>query len=220
MPVVIDGFTIDVAKVEQHSFENEVTSFPVEKGADVTDHVRARPISVSIDGVVSNTPIGSRSEEGEGDGKLPVDDALAHLRSLRERREPVTIETNLGRYEDMILQSLYTPQDATTGLALRFSAVFVQLALVSTERTTIRVKIPAAKAKVNLGQKTSPEVAALKPTFDPEVDSHHVRTITHNGQPALLNTKTYWNKTEAGGVRRVPTATGGGPTVGGVIPGL
>jgi hypothetical protein len=154
--VIIDGYPIDAALSEEHSFDNEVTAHPVERGADVTDHVRARPIVVSIEGLVSDTPIGAIAGLRAPD-VLPSDDAFARLRDLRDRREPVTIETSLQVFRNMVLQSLSVPRDARNGDALRFRATFQQVRLVVTERTVVDVAVPRAAKKVNRGTKPAPE---------------------------------------------------------------
>lgn len=57
--VLIRGFVIDVTISEDHTFDSEVTEFPVESGSTISDNVRPKPITLSMDGIVSNSPIGS-----------------------------------------------------------------------------------------------------------------------------------------------------------------
>lgn len=47
----------DVCTDEQHHLQSEATEHPVEKGADVTDHVRPKVARLSLSYFVSNTPI-------------------------------------------------------------------------------------------------------------------------------------------------------------------
>lgn len=148
--ILIDGFEIDAALSEEHTFDSEVTEHPVEKGADISDHVRARPIEVTIDGVVSDTPIGSLAQRRTG---VPSSDAFARLMQIRDAREPITIQTSLKTFENMILQSLSAPRDSSTGDAFRFRASFIQVQLVTNERTTVVVAQPRGAKKVNLGNR-------------------------------------------------------------------
>lgn len=53
----IASIWIDVSVREQHNSSAEVTKFPVEEGADITDHVRLSPNQVVIEGVVTNQPL-------------------------------------------------------------------------------------------------------------------------------------------------------------------
>lgn len=173
MALIIDGYEIDIAEVEEHTFENEVTEHPVESGSDITDHVRARAIVVSVDGIVSDTPLEAlarrRNELVEVGGETffkPSEEAFARLLEINATREPITIETSLRVYTDMVLERFSAPRNAGTGDALRFSATFRQIRLITNERTTVIVSVPRGKAKVNRGQAFAPDVEAPKKTSD------------------------------------------------------
>lgn len=166
--VLIDGFEIDAAISEEHAFAAEVTAHPVEKGADVADHIRPQPVVVSIEGVVSDTPmLGLADRRGDRDSSgrfqyLPSNDALAWLKAIRDRAEPITIETSIGLYENMLMESLSIPQTAAGGGALRFRASFKQLRVVTNERVQVRVELPKAAKKVNRGTKPATPVPEAK----------------------------------------------------------
>lgn len=192
--VFIDGFEIDAAAQEEHSFDSEVTEYPVEKGADIADHVRSRPIVVTIEGIVSDTPLGSLRERRITEFGDPLvagdvsEGMFAKLQKIRDAREPVTIVTSLRKYDNMVLQSISIPRDATTGDALRFRAQFIQIVLVTNARTVIRTAEPGGKKKTDQGNKpTAPVPANAAPKVAPTVNTR---------KPP---------------VRRVP-ATGGGET--------
>ncbi len=207
--ILIDGFAIDIATTEEHQLDSEVTEYPVEEGSDIADHVRARPIMVSLDCIVSNTPIGPiadtrRAEGSVSDSELlapssPADDAYAKLVAIREAREPITITTSLKTYENMLLESLSIPRSARTGDALEFRASFKQLLLVTNRRTTIRTKIPRAKKKVNRGHKPT---EAVRTTATPPA----VQAAPPPSPKTDTNTRRLVN---AGPSRRVPIASGG-----------
>jgi hypothetical protein len=160
--VIIKGYALDSARIEEHTFEADVALEPAESGAMMTDHVQPMPVSFTVEGWVSDTPIGAmvakRAEfaliSGEAFAR-PSDEAFAHLRQIYEDREPVVVETDLLRYDNMIMRSLSIPVDATTGDALMFRAEFVQVRIVQNERVTVRVAVPRASKKKNLGHKTS-----------------------------------------------------------------
>jgi hypothetical protein len=52
-----DIILIDVTMSETTNLEAEITEHPVEDGPDVTDHVRPKPISIDIEGIISETPL-------------------------------------------------------------------------------------------------------------------------------------------------------------------
>lgn len=49
--------TLDVAAKVQHTSTNQVTDHPVEIGSNVSDHIRPDPNVLTIEGVISNTPL-------------------------------------------------------------------------------------------------------------------------------------------------------------------
>ncbi len=64
----IDGFLLDCATSETPVFEADVTSHPVEKGSDVTDNMRVKPVRYTVEGIVSDTPIGVVALEPDRQG--------------------------------------------------------------------------------------------------------------------------------------------------------
>jgi hypothetical protein len=160
--VTIDGFEIDCAIREEHLFQSDVTEHPVESGSDIADHIRPKPPTVSIEGVVSDDPIGpiaGRRGDLNASGRLefsPTVDALAFLKAIYAERRVVTIVTGLGTYEDMALPELSIPRDAKTGAALRFMATFRQVRFVTNERTTVSVAVPLAAKKADRGHRPAP----------------------------------------------------------------
>lgn len=163
MSVEIDGYVVDVFVTEEHSHEAEVTQWPVEEGADITDHVRLLPDSVTLEGIVSDTPIGAVADQ-RGADVLPSEEAYTILLAIRENRKTVSVKTSLTTYHNMILKSLTEPRSATTGEALRFRATFVQITTVKNERTVVKVSLPRGNKKVNRGNKVA------KPVDTPDPD--------------------------------------------------
>lgn len=156
--VKIDDIVVDVALAEEHTFENEVTSHPVETGSDVTDNSIVKPDSISLDCVISNTPLsttGRTVNDQVVPSSSPADEARAKLLALRLSREPVTVVDSLGTWPDMVLEHLSIPRSAKTGDALAFKVIFKKLVIVTNERATIPVAIPRAQSKVKRGTKPS-----------------------------------------------------------------
>lgn len=158
----IDALVLDASISESHQAEVEVTEHPVESGAAIVDHARPKPDSVTIEGVVSNTPLDTTQ----------TDDALtayAKLLALKDSPKLITIVTELRTYEDMLLTSLSVPRDTRTGDALRFTAVFKRVKLVKNKSTTVTVtKEPKGKKKASAGKQTAEQqvldaAAALGP---------------------------------------------------------
>jgi hypothetical protein len=165
----IGGYVVDAALSEDHNFDSEVTSFPVERGANISDHIRQLPKSVTIEGIVSDTPIGragvvrsgvaALQEEGVIEAVPFSAEALDTLLSIQARGEPVTITTSLRIYENMALEKLSVPRDQSTGGALRFNATFTEIRIVENRRTRVRTATPGSKSKSRSGNKPAKPVA-------------------------------------------------------------
>lgn len=152
--VMINNFLIDCSISENHSFESDITDYPVESGSNVSDNIRPLPIQIEIEGLVSNTPIGPMvniralsSQFGSflDLGTKPAEDAYELFMQIRDAREPITIQTSLRTYDNMAMQSLSIPKGDHQD-ALRFTAKFKQIISVENVRS-IRVSTPIGKGK-------------------------------------------------------------------------
>ena len=157
--IMIGTYVIDASITESHTYESQVTEFPVEQGSAISDNVRPMPIVVMIQGIVSDTPIGvmadqRNSEHGDqaflpttdaatakarGDQQsAPSIDALAAMLAIRDARQPVPIVTSLSSFDNMVLTNLEVPRDAQTGASLIFTATFKQITIVTNQRVLVR----------------------------------------------------------------------------------
>lgn len=58
-----DILPIDCTVSRSTNFENELTQHPVEDGPDVTDHIRSKPITMQIEGIISESPLGIEGQK-------------------------------------------------------------------------------------------------------------------------------------------------------------
>lgn len=166
--IQVGDYFLDAAITEEHSFENEITEFPVESGAMVADHVQVKPDWLTFEFIVSDTPLGDVLAKRAGDlidpyeelldpyKTLPSEEALAFLLAVRNSRETITIVTGIRTYDDMICESLKIPQDASTGHALKGTATFKQVQIITNERVVIKTAQPRGQKKRRLGSKSAP----------------------------------------------------------------
>ena len=147
---MINDYLIDVSVQEDHTYESEVTDYPVESGGSFSDNIRPKPITISMTGIVSDSPLADISRER---AKNPLyvasgkESRMAYgvLVAIWREREPVTIRTSLGTYKNMALTSLSIPRSKDTGAALHFTAQFQQIQTVTSKR--VRVAVPACRGK-------------------------------------------------------------------------
>lgn len=55
--VEFPGIVFDATVQETHNLNSEPTEHPIEEGSPVTDHVEVKPREISIEGIISNTPL-------------------------------------------------------------------------------------------------------------------------------------------------------------------
>lgn len=175
----IGDFILDVVLNESHKMASDVTEYPIEGGGTLSDNIRPKPLEISVEGIVTNHPLPSnliaqqqvakplfsQPDTVSGGSTTPAvikhlrsDEAYEYLRKLWLSRDVFTIRTSLGVYTNMTVQSIDTTRDSGTGDALRFTAQFKQLEILTNERTTRK---PGYGGKRRRGpQGTDPNVGA------------------------------------------------------------
>lgn len=160
----------DCLESENPELENEITDHPVERGADITDHVRPKPLSLQITGFVSNTPVNAQAQQriirsqGVDITTTSVEDSPAGavgyaenardiLEGLRVSADLLTIVTPSRVYSNMVIQKLAYPRDARTGDAMRFNMSFKEIRFAENQRSIqVLAKEPKAKKKTDIGK--------------------------------------------------------------------
>lgn len=140
--VRIGRFVLDVSLDESHTFEADVTEFPSETGATLTDNIRPKPIKVSVTGIVSDSPLGSNADNSASIADLPPGtlsllrsaQAFEYLKSIWESRDVVDIRTSIGTFDNMAMTSFDIPRSKETTGGLKFTASFQQIQKVSNLR--------------------------------------------------------------------------------------
>lgn len=110
----VGGVTLDATLSEDHEYNSRVTSFPVEDGGDISDHIIKEPERVQITGVVSDTPLAILSSFNRSI------DAFNRLIQIYDNRERITVVTGIRVYTDMVMTSLQVPRNVQTGQSLNF----------------------------------------------------------------------------------------------------
>lgn len=177
-PTLIGDLALDCTVTETHTATSTVTEHPVESGANITDHIRPDPVQLSITGIVSDTPIGSRQVQRSievGGASVQVTQqeppssatgfgraAWAKLDAIRTAAKPVKVVTRDKTYDSMALVSLSVPKESKTGGALYFTAQFKQIRIVY-NRTTKVVVAKATKSHKKQDTGKQPTAAVEQP---------------------------------------------------------
>ena len=111
----IGSITFDNTISEEYKFSSNVTSYPVERGTVVSDHIMNMPDTIILTGLVTDTPL---SVFATFNRSISVFNSLI---DLHERREVVTVQTGLKRYDNMAITSIDVPRTVKTGQTLTFT---------------------------------------------------------------------------------------------------
>ena len=171
----IGVMTLDISIKETHIRTATVTENEIEDGSIVTDHVNVNPEKLTIDGEISEFPIGLGGVAGvtavglqrkilgseglvKGVRKKP-EDAYQYLVDVFEAGEPIEIITGLQAYEDMVIEELSVPRTSKDGKSLLFSAKLKRVIFAVTELTASFKLDPEANAteKTKKGKQSSKE---------------------------------------------------------------
>ncbi len=139
--VKIAGYPIDLARSEEIRYPSKITSHPAESGTDFTDHIKNDPIEITLECLVSDTPIGAIATDttrSNLDGRKPSEDAHARMVAVRDARIPVVVECSKGTFENMGLESLTEPANSSTTGGLTFTVRF-QPSTVGSKSATLRI---------------------------------------------------------------------------------
>lgn len=166
MSVFIDGYEIDLFLAVEPNFQNQITSHPVENGAEIGDHIITKPITLVLQGVVSDTPFGLLAERRDPN-VVNSQEAYDRLVAIREAKKLVTVITGVyPPFTNMALRTLSPPKSATTGDSIRFRVVFEQIQLVDVaiEKKVTLVRLPRQKKKKRKGHRPAiPKPDVKKP---------------------------------------------------------
>ncbi len=173
---IIDGFAIDVVDNVTISRPSQSTEFPVERGVDVADHVRTLPVKISLQGTVSDTPIGFFVLERAEISK-PSEAAREHFKAIQEARSLITVVLAQGTFTNMVLVNVTEIDNSRIGDAYSFRAEFKEIKLIDNNRVFVEVANPRARKKRKRGSKSPKETPKQAP--EPAAKTKRNQSILH-----------------------------------------
>jgi hypothetical protein len=148
MPTVkIDTFVLDAFLKEEHEAEIEITKHAVEKGVKITDHARPKPRVITVDAIVSNSPLVPAQVAQMSLGMSPGQNARQYLLDLWKTPRVVPITTGVETYQNMLMASHKETRDAKTGDVYLATMKFEEVRFVQGKTTVVATKQVKGKAK-------------------------------------------------------------------------
>lgn len=138
---------LDATVSESESLTVDWTEHPIESGASVTDHAVVRQPELSLEGVITRTPLWMSAEAGNVD-PAHLDTQLDALRGMLADREPILIVTGLRAYEGYRMTSLTISRAAGDGQSVKVSMSLKPMQIVEAG-TVLLPPLPIKPAKAN-----------------------------------------------------------------------
>ncbi|EOV9673076.1 phage baseplate protein [Cronobacter turicensis] len=123
----------------------EVTSYPVENGGEVSDHVQIKNNTFKLSGIITETPVRLEKDllYSAGVNGTRISQAIEYLDKIFDSRQPITLVTEHRVYESVILSGI--SYDYKSEHAMQFDLEFEQIRLVS----SATVNVIATKTQAN-----------------------------------------------------------------------
>lgn len=143
----------------------EPTSSPVEDGSEVNDHVVQKPDKLTIECVVTDTPVSLFGSLGifASRGKTsPVLDCMTFLDDLVEKRQLIDFVGSMQYYKGYIMTRWSPTKTAKLGSAISFTCQLQKIRIVASS-VVLNANLKADK-KLTGGNKASQGTQATTPT--------------------------------------------------------
>ena len=214
----INGVYFDGILKTEHKSSVKLTQFPIQSGCMGTDHAVVEPASLSIDimmsdannirnlnksellntviqylkSLVKNSNYVEINSDLNGDGRSV--NAWTILRGMQLARTPITVETRLHDYKNMIIEELSVPDDYKTYTALRCSVRLREIITVGvSDYTTSKRPMETMEKPANFGEvQGNPIVDFAKNTA--EKASKTLNILTDPNNSALVNVVNFAQK--------------------------
>ena len=112
---------VDQYMSHEHGLTVTKTRLPLESGVTVSDHARVQPLTLGIEGLVSNYERADGVIQPQSVIEQRVAQAQAAIEQLMKDYSLVTVITNTRIYTDMLITSFTFRKDVNTGTAMIFS---------------------------------------------------------------------------------------------------
>jgi hypothetical protein len=160
---IASGIILDATISEATTYAADVTSYPVERGTDASDHIRARPVQITVEGIITNNPL---QESGLRDSKdaSRASNAVDTLRKLQETGTLCTLYVATKKFDNMALESFNFTRTKDTAGGVRLTLNFKQIQTVELRLVEVRRNESRSKKKKDLGNQTAEKPAEEKRT--------------------------------------------------------
>jgi hypothetical protein len=132
-----NGWAFDCTVSENHESDATITTHPLDTGASLGDHMFVNPRTLTVVGIVSNTPLYLLTADPfSASPNARRVNALAMLERLQDDGVLFDVQTGLKLYQNMALKNIQTPDDKKNAGWGKFTLKLQQVTVSSTQIAT------------------------------------------------------------------------------------
>lgn len=165
------NLAFDATLSANHNVSSDITEFPVEEGANPSDHIRIKAATISLDIIFTPLPLGENDPDNRGEAKRNPGVSYAgyqlqKFHDLQGQALPLVMPWRWEAMANMAIASISTPVNAGMD-GFKVTATFKQIRFVSSSSVRFERKVPTKvtqkpTVKPDQGKKTpSPESPQL-----------------------------------------------------------
>ena len=129
---------LDAVVGETITFNNTVTSAPIESGESITDHVFNQPLELSLECIISEADI-VRQFTDSAAPKARIE-AYESLKDLWRSKAPVEVVAGYETYTNMLVGNITIPRTNADGNSIRFNVSLVQATILDSALSSSKRK--------------------------------------------------------------------------------
>jgi len=162
----LEDFVVDLIVTETHEVTSRTTQYPVESGAQITDHAIRLPAKLVVEGVVASYEQTEFNIDFPQSGDIvntyqrtvPIETWHRILTAI-DNHEVFDVQTLMGRYQNMMIRKANANFDEKTGINLFFKIEMIEL-IEADQVEGIGVTNPGAAAEGRTATVSAGRIAA------------------------------------------------------------
>ena len=149
-PTKVGSLKVDIVKTVEYSYEQEVTSHPVEKGYEIHDTIVNKPLRLHLSIAISSMPVTWFWKNGTGTAKFQ--DGYEALVAIREAKQPITIVRPDRIITDLVMTGCKLASTNESMSVMNVELDFVQIKKVETKTVEIPQNVVDASVRDSVGE--------------------------------------------------------------------
>jgi len=163
--LLFTGVSLDCAESADDDISLTVTDHPVESGSNVADHVRDEPDRLTINGIVSRTPIKDPISL-LAESSIRHELAWQNLQLIAKAHCLCIVETPSATYGNFLIESLSRQRTAQIGEAMKVTIKLKHITMVTATEASLPGRPPGVQGGLqNAGNETANEASTDKVSF-------------------------------------------------------